>query len=357
MIATTVIGILSVFFAFLARYKNIQFGLKISFSLVFMFLALRYNFGNDYKEYLQNFISVNKVLQINYFNNQFHFEPGWLFLCRSFKPLGFFAMTAVLALFNCIIYYRFIKKFVPIKYYWLAVFLYMFSPGFMLTHSSAMRQSIAIALFIFSIDFLYKKDAVRYFCCIGIAWLFHTSALILLPVYFLGFLNWKINRMAKQIIISIFISLFIFISFIGPYLNQFISNYFEQYDIYQDPGIIGTGLGVIYLSMLFVLILYYEGFQNKKTALIFKIAIISFIFIPLSLPIQLIGRMGMYFAPATIIVYPIIQIHLKKNVYKTAFIVSLLFMTIYSYIQFFQSDVWRSAFGTYHTIFSAPEWY
>ncbi len=353
MIATTIMGALAVLFAYLAKYKNAQFSLKISFSLIFIFLALRYNFGNDYEGYLRGFIEVNHVAQIDYFNNSFHFEPGWLFLCRLFKPIGFFGMTAVLALFNCAVYYRFIKKFVPIKYYWLAVFLYIFSPEFMLIHASAMRQSLAISIFIFSLDYLYRKDAIRYFLCIGIAWFFHSSALILFPIYFLSYSNWKMNKKTTVILVTIFISLFMVLNSIGSFLNKFIATYFNQYEIYQDKGVIGTGLGVIYLSILFILVLHFENSQNKETSLIFRIAIISFLFIPLSLPIQLIGRVAMYFTPATIITYPIIQMSLKKSNYKTIFIVSLISMTIFNYIQFFLSEINRNYYGTYHTIFTS----
>lgn len=357
MIATIILGIFAVLFAFLAKYKNFRYGLEISFFLIFLFLALRYNFGNDYSSYLKGFIDINRYSPVDYFDKYYRVEPGWIFLCRIFKPLGFFVMIAVLALFNCLVYYRFIKKYVPINYYWLAIFLYIFNPGFMLIHSSAMRQSIAIALFIFSLDYLYKKDAIRYFLCIGIASLFHTSALILLPVYLLGILNWKINKVTGVIFFSFFVSLFIFRESLRPYLSQFISNNFERYEVYQTAGVISTGLVALYLSGLLILTLYYERFQNRKTAFIFKIAIIGFIFIPLNLLIQLISRVGMYFVPATLIAYPIILMNLKKHIYKTIFLFLLIFMTTYQFFAFFNSEVWKDAFGIYQTIFSAPKLY
>lgn len=56
MIVTTLLGIITVILAYLAKYKNVQLGLKTSFILILIFLALRYNFGNDYKKYPQGFI-------------------------------------------------------------------------------------------------------------------------------------------------------------------------------------------------------------------------------------------------------------------------------------------------------------
>ena len=354
MVATILLGLFTVLFAYLAKYKNTKWGLKVSFSLIFIFLALRYNFGNDYKSYLKAFIDINKYIQFDVFDKSNEFEVGWTILYRIFRPLGFFVMIAVLALINCLIYYRLIKKYVPVNYYWLAVFIYIFSPGFMLIHASAMRQSLAILLFLFSIDYIYNKNTIRYFICIGLASLIHTSALILLPFYLLGFINRKINITGGIILISIFISLFLFGKSINPVLNQFIAIYFEKYQIYQTALNLGTGLGVLYLSILFLLILYYDRFQNKESALVFKIAIISFTFIPLSLLISLIGRVGMYFAPATILVYPIILMNLKKTIYKTIFLTIFIFMTGYGFYTFFSDEGWKVAFGTYQTILSAP---
>lgn len=358
MITVTILNIIVVFLAFLARHKQTESLLKASFILIFLFLALRYDYGNDYQGYLDFFSDASLDTNLlNHYSKQEGFEPGWVFLCRLFKPFGFFAMVAVLALFNCFVYYRFIKKYVPPAYYWLAVFLYVFSPGFMLVHSSAMRQSVAIALFIFSIDYLYKKDAIRYFLCIGLASLFHTSALILLPGYLLGLFNWKINKLTAASIFSLYIFLFLFGKSFMSNLNLFISTYFMRYKVYEEGSEIGTGLGVIFYSALFVLVLYYVRLQTKETSLLFKIAILSYFFIPLGLLIMLISRIGMYFQPATLAVFPIILLNTKNPVVRNLILLLILFITLYSFYGFFQSEVWREAFGTYKTIFSSPEIY
>lgn len=151
--------------------------------------------------------------------------------------------------------------------------------------------------------------------------------------------------------------LFVFIESLAPFINRFIGNYFSQYEVYTDPGVVGSGLGIIYSALLLILLLSYDRFQNKKTSIIFKIAIISFMFIPLSINIQLIGRIVMYFGTATIIAYPIILMNLKKTVYKIIFVTTLMFITTFQFFQFFYSDVWKDAFGTYQTILTASKIY
>ena len=227
----------------------------------------------------------------------------------------------------------------------------------MLVQSSAMRQSIAIMLFVYSLDYLYKKDAIRYFLCIAVASLFHFTALILLPVYLLAYFNQKIRGVYGIILVSIFVSLFLFGESLSPYITLFIGYFSEKYEFYQDAGVVKTGLSFLYYSVLFILILYYERLQDREIALIFKIAIISFMVMPMILIIEMIARLGLYFSPATIIAYPNILINLKKPVSKTIFLTIILVFTIYQFVQFFQSDTYKDYFGTYQTILSAPEWY
>lgn len=357
MIATVILGFFCVLFAYLTQYKHGQWGLKVSFALIFLFLALRYHFGNDYKTYLDAFTGINQSNDIYLLYWVQHFEPGWIFLNKIFGPLGFFTMIATLALLNCIVYYRFIKKYIPVQYYWLAVFIYIFNPVFLLVSASAMRQSIAIMLFIFSLEYLYKKDAIRYFICVGLASLFHFSALILIPVYLVGVFNWRINKTTGVIIFSLFVFLYLFGTSIATYLRQFIALISDKYMNYEEVGEIGTGLGAIYFSGLLVLTLYFERLQNKETALVFKLAIISILLMPLNLIFELSYRLMMFFSIGAIIVYPAIFMKLKRLPSKIVYLTIIIMFTLAQFVQFFNSEVQKADYGIYQTIFSAPQWY
>jgi hypothetical protein len=360
MITVAIVNIVMVYFAFFARYKNWQFLLKFSFIILFVFLALRYDFGNDYHVYLKDFLKLNPFSTIDYFSKASTFEPGWTFLCHLFRPLGamgFFAMTALLALFNCFVYYRFIKKYVPPDYYWLAVFLYVFNPYFMLIHASAMRQSVAISLFLLSIDYLYKKNPVGYFLFIGLAMSFHISAIILLPVYLIGLFNWKINKMTAIGLLSSYILIIFFGKMFRSELTMFVARHFDKYAVYNSQsGIeIGTGMGLLFYSILFVLILLYEQYQTKENAIVFKVAIIGYLVMPVSLIVMIFGRSAMYFQPATIAVMPILFANMKNRLISYTIMILLITITTFSFYGFFQSKIWEKKYGTYNTIFSSPE--
>ncbi|MEO8416840.1 MAG: EpsG family protein [Ginsengibacter sp.] len=341
-----------VFFAWLQSMRLFKNGLLIAFVILFVFLALRYNYGNDYRGYFEGFKQINGVTTVQYFSDDYHFEAGWIFLCRIFKPFGFFTMVACLALFNSWAYYRFIKRFVPLNYYWLAVFIYVFSPGMMLTNCSAMRQSLAIGLFLLAIEFINKKKMIYYFLLIGLASLFHQSALVLIPFYFLGRLNLRLKWYWQISLVGLFLSLFLFSNSISPFINRIISSNFSQYELYDTSTQVGSGIGVLILSFFYCLVLYWEPYQDEKDSILFKLSFISYFFIPLSLILVMLTRIGMYFQVANMAVFPLLYVSLNKSIWKNLNIFILILFTLYSFYVFFHSETYGESFGTYKTIFS-----
>lgn len=359
MLTVTVFNIIVVLFTYIGRKK--RYGLLLPFFLIFLFLALRYDYGNDYHNYLDSFYKFNQYPLKDYLGTRapYDMEIGWIFLCHIFEPLGFFVMTAVLSLFNCFVYYRFIKLYVPSAYYWIAVFLYVFSPSMMLIQSSSMRQTIACNIFIFSIGYIINKDIIRYVICISLASLFHISALILFPIYLIGLFNLRVNKLIGATIIIISIYLFVFVESFMPYLYLIISTHFPKYALNLKkvlPGM-SSGVGIAYNSFLFILILHYEKLQSKQIAILFKIAMIYFLIIPFSIIIALFGRVMEYFQPAAIAVLPFIFINIKNPVLKILLLTSVIFATIAYFYTFFNSPNWAIDFGTYKTIFSSPIFY
>jgi hypothetical protein len=362
MPAIITLGFLSGLFAFLSRWRRTSWGLRASFVVIFVFTALRYNYGWDYNTYLQTFGEVRDNGLFD-FNNSHDFEPAWICLNELFCPLGFFGMIAALAFVNCLVYYHLIKTHVPVTYYWVAVCLYVFNPIFMLIQLSALRQTVAILLFLVSLEFIHKKQPIRYFLCIGLASLFHLSAVLLLPLYLLALANWNANlaskRVTRIIVVSIFVLLFVFglNGSLGNLLRDFVADYFERYQTYQDPGKLGTGLGFLYGTIMLVLALFYATSPKESTSLVCRIAIISFMLAPLTLSIELLSRVCFYFAPATLVAYPIIVQNLKAPLLRVLLLTVLFSLTFWELGVFCNGVDNQEYYGTYQTIFSASEWF
>lgn len=342
-----------VIFAYLAYKHHSDIALKISFVFIFLFLALRYDFGNDYQSYLENFIAINQGIIV------WESEPGWVLLCRFFGPFGFFVMTAFLAAVQSVVYYRFFKKYVPVKYYWLALFIYLFNPSCFLILSSAMRQSVALVIFVFSIDYIYKKRFVRYFICIALASTFHSSALIFFPVYLIGLVDWKVNKITALIFFIIYPLMYLFLSYLQVYVSQFVEIYFHVYERYldRDMGKIGSGIGFIFSLFLLWLIIIKLGYQVGEKHFLFKISILSYYFTPFAFINPMIGRIGMYFEPFMIVVFTAVLMLIRARNVRFAVIALYSVIVLFSFYGFFQSDIWRESYGQYKTIFSAPGHY
>lgn len=357
MIVTLLLGLLCSVINFFGYIQKSDFGLKFSFVLIFLFLGLRYDFGNDYETYIELFNRVNENPDIAFDQKMYLiYEPGWMILNWLFRPLGFFGMTIFLALVYSITIYKLIKKYIPPKYYWFVVFLVIFNPGFLLVHSTTMRQTVAILLFICSINFIVNKNYLRFIICIALAATFHYTSLTILLISPFFFNNRKVSIVYGTLLFSLYLFIFLFSSFLAPYFGQLVSLFSEKYEAYSDKGITNSGLGFLLYSILFLLTLNLDKIQDKKIALFFKLVIVYFMLIPFALIIEMTSRIGMYFFPAVLIVYPFIYKTLKSRISRYIFLFGIMLFTMHQFFQFFYSTTYKDYFMEYHTFYSAPKW-
>lgn len=363
MVAVIILCLLAVFFAWLESTGRDKHGLKISFGLIFIFLAIRYNFGNDYQSYYTIFKEIANSSKINFNYESSHgrgIEIGWILLNWLLGPFGFFGLIIFTSFIYCYCYYNFFISYVPKNYYWLSVLIFIFNPAFLLIQLSAMRQSIAIIVILVSFKYIYTKKIVPFVICVCVAFLFHQSALFVLPAFLLGLFNWKINKYIASVLMIFFLLFLYYINLIVSEFSNIISIFFNQYEnYYQAQGEIdfGSGVGMIYQSLMFFLVLFYFDAQKDKPALMFKIAIVYFFIVPLGLIMIMTSRINYYFQPAILAAFPIIINSIKLKFVKIAVILIIIAFAYNSFIKFVDHEVQRDAYSTYQTIFSASLWY
>ena len=344
-------NIFAVFFAFLESKKILKNGLLISFFIIFIFLSLRYNYGNDYMGYYEGFQEINRYVSFDIFDEYIHFEPGWVVLCILFKPIGFFGLIVFLSFIYCFVMYKLIKEHVPIKLYWFAIVICVFSAGNLLTHLSAMRQALAIVIFIFSLKFIYEKKIILYVASILLASTFHSSALLLLPIYFIQFVNFKLNKFSLGLLFILYGALYFFGEKIKPYLNLIITSFNEEYLVYDEEGVLNSGIGLLINSFFFILILVNDRRYKDERAMFFKLGILSFILAPIGLIVLMFGRINMYFSVFLIVVYPLVFESIKIKSIKYLFLILLFFLIFKTFFDFFESPIWKAKYNEYHSVF------
>jgi hypothetical protein len=104
------------------------------------------------------------------------------------------------------------------------------------------------------------------------------------------------------------------------------------------------------LSLIYLLRTTELGTPQNKLAV--GLSIISFIIAPFSEIIPLVGRIGMYFSIYQIVAIYGVYASIKNNIIRYGLLFIYCFMTLYGYFSFFKSDVYSSAYSTFHTIFS-----
>lgn len=355
MVIHLILGILCVSIAAIAgliRREGLRrMVLMVPFILIFIFLALRFDFGNDYMSYYDIFYDVGSLRISDVLIYDGRVEIGWLFLCLIFKSFGFYSMVAFLAALNSIVYYRFLIKYCPHKYYWLFLFLYIFTPDLMLIQASAMRQSLAILIFILSLEFLFSKNIFMYLLLVALGYFFHSSIVIVMPLCILPFFMAKESNVIPLFAVLLYFYLYLSVEKATLIVNYFVINYFDKYEVYDDVSVSASGLGVFLTTILFFTMAYVASYIKGKDKVLLEIGIFGYMFSPLGLVVSMVVRLGFYYKVMLLVAVPLMVENIKNKKIKYTMVLLFMFFTLYQYFYFFQSPVWKVGFSTYKTIF------
>ncbi len=325
--------------------------LLISFILLFLFSALRFEFGNDYNSYL----NIYNIVQITGENNYYSANPLFIFLNKISPTFQWFiAITSFIFLFAV---YKLIKKNVSPEYHGIALLVFLLNPYIFIINLSAVRQGIAIALFIFAIHYAIKRNPVPYIILILAAAMFHTSAIVLLPVYFLV----KPKKVSKGFLIGFIIVLFVLLLSSASFewvLNMFqdflVNTRYNRYlENTQGNSLTATLIAVVYLIYALLNIRKLDG----KAAAYAKLYLVSTGISVLASRTNLFTRLDMYFIIFALVAIPsIIDWNLKNEKNRTmrilnAYVFPALILCTFGikYYNFFMKDETWASFRTYKT--------
>lgn len=183
------------------NHKQISFWspeIVISIILFASFAGLRYNVGVDYPVYLSEYIRLQESLP----TLRETFEIGFYFISKILAEsrvhfFFYFSLWGGVQIF--FIYYAFRYK----KYLLPYISLFIILGPFFLDWMNGIRQTVVSCLFVFLIEFIEKRKLIKY--CIGIiiGSLFHKTAILLLPFYFILNKPYKLGE-KRWVTISIF---------------------------------------------------------------------------------------------------------------------------------------------------------
>lgn len=363
MLIVILFSLIALILTYLEATGKLKNGMKFGFALITFLGAIHYDYGNDYMSYMYIYkectsvpFDLSSILAKVIFK-----ESGWVLLCWAFKNLGgFFVMVAVLNIVQNIIVYKFIKFNVSTSWWPLAIFIYLFSTSFYLMSFSMMRQEFVMIIFLGLWQYIKGRNWVIPLLVLYACSFIHSSALILLPFSFWGFIPMKNGKCIGCLYIFILIFLWSFKGILNNLfqyaltLDEVFYNYAESYD--SDDNSMHIGLGFIMNLIPFVLSTLFLCQNNLRHSseqkLLVAIASLSFLITPFSRIIPIVGRLGMFFSIFNLGAIPLIYGNIRKPILRIGFLSLFSLMTIYNYIIFFNSPIWQEKYTIFHTIFS-----
>lgn len=353
-----VFSIIAVIIVYLQKYK-IRHSLEISFILMTLLSALRFNFGNDYPEYLDLF----NLLTAEKFSLGIYGDPGWHILCRLFSPLGYESLIACVSFFLGYAYYKTIKRYVPSHLQWLSMFIYVFDPNLWLLQQSMLRQSIVAAIFLLLLPLIEQKKILKSVFIILLSSSIHISALILMPILFLPLLGKDKHKLIAILIFSFVIIAFLSSDFLGFWFQKAMLipqlSKFENYTINPEETSYGLGYLISIIPYIVSLVFLYKKklwISNSNNALFISITfyLLAQVVNPFSKIAVMITRVTAFFIPFSIIVIPHLYAKIKPEILRVLLLVIFILLTLYIYYNFWgnPSSSYHHGYENYRTIFS-----
>lgn len=159
----------------------------VIYTVVLAFIGMfRYDVGQDYFSYESIYDKI--AMRWDYGET---IEIGFRTVCKLCSELDGTAqlMFAVMSAATLILTYQGLKYFS--KDISLSLFVFMGIGQLYLNTFNAVRQALAIALFIFAMRYVAQRKLLKYLLMMALATTFHASAIILVPLYWILRRRWS----------------------------------------------------------------------------------------------------------------------------------------------------------------------
>jgi hypothetical protein len=299
--------------------------LLISFFIPFLFLAIRYDVGQDYHNYVEYFYKIARgeivlkepgYLLVNYIIADFGLDVQWLFVF-----FGFFTML-------------FVYKALPKDGFALGIFLFIVMYYFLWAFTS-LRETLAMSIMFYASKYIYQKNFFAYFLWFLVAMMFHVMiSLLLLIIY--PFANKKTNRFFLMMIIII-LFLMVQVTDFAHSIIEGVVLLFPKYAWYLNSKYMlpaGTSAGllgpIIKLTIGLIVIFFKEKVINKYSSanVTINLYILSLIGSILLLDVSIFSRLEI----AYVFFFILSIVYFIKTFNKETRIFTLIIVSLFYYL-------------------------
>lgn len=281
------------------------FGVMVILIMAFM-AGFRDKIGTDYK----NYVEIYESLTWSKVNIESNIEIGYSFLNMLVKSIVdyyplLFTLVAFIMYFP--IYLACRKESAYIE---LSLFLFVCF-GLYINSFNIMRQYMAAGIIFYAWQIVYKRKFLRYCLYIALAMLFHISAIIMIPCYFVVVgIKGKHADLFRLLIAVCAIIIALNISDVYAIIYRILPQG-SKYKEYFNPSTINLNdaRGLTYpLFCIIVYVMYRivrkkEG-KNPKIEQQVNILTIGFFFSAIGQRVEIILRFQIFFVPIMIVMIP-----------------------------------------------------
>lgn len=365
MLVILFFSIIAIFLAFLDSKERMNGGMKIGIILMTIIAAIRYRYGNDYVSYLDDFTLIGKysISDIIFFQEKMQFidpafkDIGAAILYRICKPIGFIGFIALITIFQGCVYYQFINENVPRKYYWLAVFIYLFDFNNYVLQMSMVRQALVIALFVWSWHFVKQGKYLVPILIALVSFTIHKSSIVLAPFVFLSMLSYKNGKVLTIVTLGLTGFFWLAAGTIGDMVGNIMD--LELFQLYNDSyameetGRIGMArLLLAFVPYLLTLVYFMKPQTENGPRFLVFLSAVGTIILPFSFVIAMMSRLTYYFNIFMVAAIPITLTSVRRPILRLVSVGIFMLLTLYQYFDLFLHSVYTKSYATFDTIFS-----
>lgn len=247
-----------------SREKNIIY-VCIVFGYMLVMSVLRYGIGNDYFNYRTIFYTVSeKDLSVSQIINIMGLEPGYALLIKAVQLCGgeYFSLNVVTAFLIIVPTAYIIIKYSKMP--WISAWLYL-TITFFYNSLNFTRQSISVAIIFLGWRAFRDKKHIAAVLVILAASMFHISALVLLPVYFMSLI--KPSAKVLGLLSAAGVAVFIFSGQIITLVTTYILPRYAKYaanSIFLRKGLSFNFLVIPALLLILVMTAYFMGWKDRS---------------------------------------------------------------------------------------------
>lgn len=282
------------------KYRGNAYFHYLPYLVIFLFMSIRYNYGDG--------IAYQRIFEYLHYGMPvpgMKLEPLYSLLNKILP--SFSAVVVVTSLIYVLALYIVISRTLTFEQRSLALMIVVLHPYILMVDMSAIRQSVAIALILLGVYFGNRYKAVFYIPFCFTAALFHKSAIIMLPIFFL-FGKRAFSVKTKVVImgtICFFLltsdKLFEIINLILKLTGLNNANYLA----YLGSGYKNSVRAVILSFVQLIFFMLCGDTVEKKNVIYVKLSIIAITVELLQGQIQMLGRILMYFLPFIAVSLPL----------------------------------------------------